>query len=80
MDVSLIPFLRTITPPEHMPYFESGQHLWVEKMDTQNNVKALQEWVSKDAANMLFLRYWIQKTTPVFGEWNWTKHKKADMD
>ena len=68
--------LRKITPPEHMPFFEQGTHLWVEKMDNDKNMDAINAWLIKDSANQRFLRYWIEKTSPVFGEWNWTKHQK----
>jgi len=48
-----------------MPYFEKGLHLWVEKMDSDNNMDAINAWLIKDSANERFLHYWIEKTTPI---------------
>ena len=76
MEPSYLQILRKITPTEQMPYFEKGLHLWVEKMDSDNNMDAINAWVIKDSANERFLHYWIEKTTPVFGKWNWAKQKQ----
>jgi len=67
--------LRKITPPLFMHYFEYKQHLYIERMDAEKNYTALQEWLKKDDVNPEFMKYWIEKTTPVFGQWNWVTDK-----
>lgn len=51
-------------------YFQSRDHIMLEKLDADNNIKAINEWVGNDQNRKAFLYLHIKLTREVFGPWN----------
>lgn len=62
-------------PSIFVTYFKTGVHIWLEKMDGEGDLQAIDRWVGDDKARKGFLDYHIKMTSPVFGEWNYTKNR-----
>jgi hypothetical protein len=65
--------------PEWEEYFNNNLHLFAEKEDEKNRLHDFIDelkygWESQDAID--FINWHIEMTTPVFGEWNYTKYLK----
>ena len=63
--------------PEWKPFFDGGLHLLAETEDEKYRLHELIHELkngsnNQDAIN--FIMYHIKMTTPVFGEWNYTKY------
>ena len=61
--------------PEFKHFYGIGLHLTVEKLDNDGELHTfMEELTNQDAID--FIHYHIEMTTPVFGEWNYSKHLK----
>ena len=72
--------LRTFFP--NMPtvfvdYLKDRVHIWLEKKDAEGDLQMIDQWVGNDKVKKAFLDYHIKMTSPVFGEWNYTKRKST---
>lgn len=56
--------------PKFSEYFDQRKHIWIEKMDMEKNVKAVQSWINEDTNESKqrydFLVDHIENTTGVF--------------
>lgn len=59
---------------EHELYYNQQIHLFVEHLDKHNKLHLFIEDNKTDKSLIDFINYHIEKTTPVFGKWNYTKY------
>ncbi len=62
---------------EWINFFESQLHLFAEKEDKNNRLHLFMNELDKQYNNtdaIDFINWHIKMTTPIFGEWNYTKY------
>ena len=62
--------------PEWDEYYKGQAHICAENMDKVNMLHLLLDNDEIDKEVKAFIHWHIEGTTPVFGEWNYTKSKK----
>ena len=60
--------------PEWKIYFDNSYHLEAERLDMEDRLEQWMERLEQPAQQ--YILWHIEKTTPVFGEWNYTKKMK----
>ncbi len=58
--------------PEWKIYFDAGLHLEAERLDNEFKLNEYMEYLKETDLNAHnFILWHIEKTTPVFGKWNY---------
>lgn len=56
---------------------DESLHIWLERMDKENNIDAIRAWHDGDKHRLNLLKAHIAMTEPVFGKWNYTKAEES---
>ena len=84
LEPSHVRFLTQLYPQlqPYKDFLAEGWHIWLERKDVEDDQGSINAWLTSGDDNdnkrrKAFLLLHIKMTTPVFGEWNYSKVNKS---